>query len=514
MDMIALGRAALLPQDDLMLATFLKSPFVGLDDDDLMRIAPGRTGSLFEALQKSEEPAHGAAARQIELWSRDARLISPFDFYSRALGAGGGRKRLVARLGFEANDAIDEFLQLALAFEREQAPSLASFLASVDSLDISIKRDMEAPGDAVRVMTVHAAKGLEAKIVFLPDTCGAPSGQHDPRLFLLGDEGAATLAWSLKKETDPSAVARVRENLRQAAQDEHRRLLYVAMTRAEERLYIAGFHGAKGRASGCWYDMIYNSLAPMCEEHPDPDDGKQILRCGSRAPIQQIARAKSDGASVRIPEYAVTPAPGESAPRPPLRPSTALAGADSPFPLDAAGAPTSADSERLLVGRLTHALLQHLPNAAPERRMEAALRFLALRGANLSQEQRVRLAESAIGVIEDASLAPLFGPNSVAEVDIVARLETKAGELALAGRIDRLAEGTDEVFVADFKTGAPRAQLDVAHLRQLALYRAAVAPLYPKKRVRCYLVWTQDARAIEPTEKALDDALAAITDEC
>ena len=208
---------------------------------------------MIHALEQSKAPAHQEAALRLKDWSRDARRLTPFDFYSRVLGAGRGREKLVARLGPEANDAIDEFLRLALDFERDEPGSLTSFLAGVEKLDVSIKRDMEAAGDAVRVMTVHAAKGLEAKIVFLPDTCGAPTGRHDPKVFALTeneDADDASLVWSPKMDADPAPVARARDKLREAARNEHRRLLYVALTRAEERLYIAGFVGERGAGGG------------------------------------------------------------------------------------------------------------------------------------------------------------------------------------------------------------------------------------------------------------------------
>ena len=119
-------------------------------------------------------------------------------------------ERFVARLGVEANDALDEFLRLALAFERDNGASLAAFLAMVATLELSIKRDMETAGDAVRVMTAHAAKGLEAKIVFLPDTCGAPAGRHDPRLYASGPGGAGPLLWTAGAKRDPAALSAAR----------------------------------------------------------------------------------------------------------------------------------------------------------------------------------------------------------------------------------------------------------------------------------------------------------------
>jgi ATP-dependent helicase/nuclease subunit A len=513
MDLWALGRAALLREDDLTLASVLKSPLIGLDDDDLIALAPGREGALIDALAQSSNPAHQAAARRLEDWSRDAQRLAPFDFYSRVLGAGGGRKRLVARLGPEANDAIDEFLRLALNFERDEPGSLTSFLAGVEKLKVSIKRDMEAAGDAVRVMTVHAAKGLEAKIVFLPDTCGAPTGRHDPKIFALtetDDADDASLAWSPKMDADPPPVARAREKLREAAQNEHRRLLYVALTRAEERLYIGGFFGDKAPAEGCWHHMIRKALEGGFDALPEPHDAeRQILRSPEAPAKLTLTRDGAPKEPVDIPAWARTPAEPETSPAPPLRPSSALAGADA-MPAFAAAAPRKQDGDRLLVGRLTHALLQHLPQCVADRRPAVALRFLELRAPGLEPAWREATARAALNVIDDPSLAPLYGAGSAAEVDIVARIDTPRGPRDIVGRIDRIAETESEVFIADFKTGAPRLSPSPAQLRQLALYRAAAATLYPGKTLRCVLIFTQDASVVEPNEQALEQALREI----
>ncbi|MEF3364915.1 double-strand break repair helicase AddA [Methylocystis sp. 9N] len=542
-DLVALGRAALLPDDDLTLATLLKSPFFGFDDDDLIALAPHRPTSLYAALAQSDDARFRAAAQRLNELAR-AAAQTPFDFYSGVLGPGGGRKQLVARLGAEADDAIDEFLKLAASFEREQPSSLTSFLATVESLDLSIKRDMEMVGGAVRVMTAHAAKGLEAKIVFLPDTCGAPAGKHDPKLYRLGAEEDAPLAWSLGKESDPPALAQAREAHRRDERAEHQRLLYVALTRAEERLYISGCHGPSGPAAGCWHQSIRNALEASCENLPDPFDSEStILRRGEAPPRFDLARMASSSGDVDIPSFATTPAAPEAAPAPPLRPSSALAGADAAPSLGEMAARSRADAERLLYGRLAHALLQHLPACAPEHREKAAQRFLVVRGGFLDAERRAELAKSALDVIADARLAALFGPDSTAEVDIVATLDHAAfgrnrpnadnvidsesleralrekpastfsqraleNGVGVSGRIDRLAVTPSEILIADFKTGRPCAVLDDAHLRQLALYRAAVAPLYPGKRPRCFLIWTQNARVVEAEEAALDAAFA------
>jgi ATP-dependent helicase/nuclease subunit A len=375
----------------------------------------------------------------------------------------------------------------------------------VERLDLSIKRDMEAAGAAVRVMTAHAAKGLEAKIVFLPDTCGAPAGKHDPKLFPLGARDDVSLVWSRGKDRDPAPVAAAREAHREAERAEHRRLLYVALTRAEERLYICGYHGEKGPAEGCWHNMIVEALAESCEELPDPDEADgYILRRGGAPLRHDLARGVETVHAVEPPAFAITPAPREVATAPPVRPSSALAGADA-IGAPARTAPNGRDATRALIGRLTHALLQHLPGCPTERRHDAAERFLTRRGPSLEEAARQEVARAAIAVIEDPRHADLFGPQSAAEVDVVASLENG---LVVSGRIDRLAETKEEVLIADFKTGQPRAALDATQLRQLALYRAALAPLYPQKRLRCFIVWTQSAMTVEAKDAALDEALS------
>ena len=505
-DLIALGRAALLPQDDLTLASVLKSPFFGFDDDDLMALAPGRRASLIEALAEFDEPRRRATAERLQRLRRDAAELAPFDFYSRVLGPDGGRAQLVARLGGEAEDAIDEFLKLTASFEREQTSSLTVFLAMAESLDLSIKRDMESAGGAVRVMTAHAAKGLEAKIVFLPDTCGAPAGKHDPKLYFFpAAEEEAVLLWSLGKDGDPVALKVARDAHRRSEHQESQRLLYVALTRAEERLYVCGAHGVSGRAEGCWHDAIRLALESSCETLPDPlDPASTILRRGAAPPRFDLPRREQTSVGVDLPAFATTKAKCEAAPAPPLRPSSAFASPDI-IELGGNGGPAKADqAERLLHGRLVHALLQHLPTCAPDRRRDAARRFLQARGGFLDVDQQEALAHAVLAVVGDPRLAPLFGPESSPEVDIVATLESGA---VVSGRIDRLAETTTEALIAEFKTGRPRGKIEDAHLRQLALYRAAVAPLFPGKRLRCFVIYTQNASVLEAEEMALAAAL-------
>ncbi len=513
MDLIAAGRAALLPQDDLTLAAVLKSPLVGLDDDDLMMIAPRRTGSLFEALAQSSETRHQQAFARISAWSGRAAKDLPFAFYMRLLSEDNGRRDMEARLGPEACDAMDEFLRLALLHETEPAPSLSLFLDGLEKIDLTVKRDMETSAEAVRVMTVHAAKGLEAKIVFLPDTCGAPGSHHDPKLFTLGSAGeGAILAWSPRKAEDCTAVAAARQQARGAAEEEYRRLLYVALTRAEERLYIAGFHGTRAPQPECWYGMIKAALENDLEPAPAFWNREETLlrrfSPGTRpVPSPAEVPAKQDGAPA-LPGWLRARAAYEAAPRPPLRPSSALAAADA-FETKPV---SSAQREAMRRGQLIHVLLQYLPAVAPERRSSMGEAFLAARAEDIAAPERTKIVEDVLAVIDAPKLAQLFAAGSKAELPITGRILHKGVPIDVIGQVDRIAEGETGVLIADFKTGGQHDADGPPHdyLIPMALYRAALAPLWPRKQLLMLLIWTYGPKIVTLSEAALDHALEAL----
>jgi ATP-dependent helicase/nuclease subunit A len=506
MDLIAAARAALLPDDDLTLATVLKSPLIGLDDNDLLALAPKRKGSLYDALAGSTELWHTQAVRRINAWRERAATWTPFDFFSQILGPEAGREKFLARLGAEANDAIDEFLRLTLAHEREEAPALATFVSRFEALELEIKRDMDAAQDNVRIMTVHAAKGLEAKIIFLPDTCSLPAPQSAPCLFPIGNPQQPLIVWSPKKAGDPEPMALAREAQKHAQEAEYRRLLYVAMTRAEERLIIAGYQGARAPSDDCWYKMVRRSLEPGAQEVPDPvDRDLTIRRRGKlRQPQTSVAVTSSVAAPGELPAWLRSPLPSREERARALQPSHALTIRRRP------------ESTRALAeGLLLHALLQHLPGVAPERRAATGERFLAAQAPDLGLHERTAVVAKATAVLNESGAAPLFAEGSLAEVEIAATVTLPGGRTAeVSGRIDRLVVAADEVGFCDFKTGRPPASLEAvapAHLSQAALYAAALSSLYPHRPVRAFLIWTDGPQVLELSPVMLKEALAALS---
>ena len=532
-DLIALGDFLVLPEDDLSLATVLKSPLFDFDDDDLMRLAPRRKGLLWTALLAAAETdaRDAAAAATLKRWRGQARYMPPFEFFAGLLDEAGGRhrRRLLERLGAEAADPLDEFLARALDYDEQHPPSLQGFLGWLGASTHEIKRDMEQGRDEVRVMTVHGAKGLEAPIVFLPDTCSVRSGGM-PGGLIKADAGGhlegldAVYFWPVKGSGRTSVITAAKTAAADAESAERNRLLYVAMTRARDRLYVTGYEGKNARKPACWYDMIRSALGPQLTEIAT--DGGKVWRL-ERAQVGELEpppRASPGEASLTpLPPWARTRPAREVRLAVPLAPSRM-----APLDTDATGEPVGAprgslaepaptppgamaDQYRFLRGTLTHALLEHLPELPQSSWREAALNFVAARGQGLAKAQCDGIVREVLAVLADPAFAPLFGPGSQAEVPIVAEIPRPGGRgpaLRLTGQIDRIAVVGSDVFVIDYKTNRPPplrpdAVAD-AYLYQLAAYRLALAPIYPGKTVRAAILWTDGPRIMAIPDELLD----------
>ena len=354
------------------------------------------------------------------------------------------RKRMLTRLGPEAAEAIDEFLDLALAYDRECPPSLQGFVDWLRSTDVEIKRDMEQERDEVRIMTVHGAKGLEAPIVFLPDTCMMPRRKGAEHLFARPARAfrrrtVGTFVWPAggnrsRISTEAKAV------LRKAESEEYHRLLYVAMTRARDRLYICGWSQKEAPEKASWYELVDQGLEGLLTEEAGYD-GKPVRRLDSK----QTVAAKGRTLPRRGQKQRPCPAGRRS-----LRHRSGRASCSRRRGLarscgDAAGPYAEqpplgpkqlADDRRFVRGRLVHTLLQHLPEIVPSEQERAAKTFVAARGYDLSEALRQEIVSETLAIVQDPRFAPLFQPGSLGEVPIVARIAAKGD---LSGQIDRLA---------------------------------------------------------------------------
>lgn len=525
-DLMNLADALLLPQDDLALAVALKSPLFGLNDDDLFTLAWERQGSLRAALDQhaATDGRFGAALRRLTACETRFAHETPFAFYAWLLGGDGGRARILRRLGHEANDALDEFLELALGYERKAPASLQGFVAWLRAADTEVKRDMEISRDEVRVMTVHGAKGLEAPVVFLVDTTSSPADTQRLNLIHLPQGNAApnapgVVVWAGKKADDPPAVATARAAMIAETEDEYRRLLYVAMTRAADRLIVGGcMPGNRNEVRPLsWYDLIAKGLegSGLHMQNVPPPDGvvKRYLRVEDAGPAMVAAAAPAAAPVIALPAWLRTPAPYEASADNFLRPSSAAD--DDQGPGIKSGETAELRARALQRGSLVHRLLQSLPELSPERRREAARRYLGRHAGGWSDEEREALAAEVLTLLAAPRFASLFAPGSRAEVAMVGRLERPGRSPALvSGQIDRLVVTPAEILIVDYKTNhaPPRslAQTPPAYVRQLALYRAVLGKLYPDRPVRAALLWTETPEMMEVSAPALDARLASL----
>jgi ATP-dependent helicase/nuclease subunit A len=479
-DLLACVRFALQPLDDLNLAALLVSPLFGWSQEELFEVAHARGDRhLWPHLRPTLAKEH-----HLHALLNNADFSTPYAFLETILsGEMDGRRKLLARLGGEARDPIDELLNAALDFARNHPPSLQLFLDWFDRGDVEIKRDASAASNAVRVMTVHGAKGLQAPVVILADATAAPKKAKGGDLFdWVNDDGfklpllrpsAAELTGSLLASADESDAAEARE---------HWRLLYVALTRAEERLVITGALGPKAKGvvpDDSWYQAVDTALMAMGVAAVE--GRKEYVVTGKRE--TKAAPKPLTLAPMDCPEWLSQQAPIEARPPRPLSPSS-LGKDDVTDP-----PPTPAMAAAAERGRLLHALFERLPGVT-ENRAVVADRWLAQSAGVDDGAMRAELIKSALTVIDDPAYAALFSADALAEAPIAGVV----GGDVIAGTVDRLIVTERSVMLVDFKTGRrvplSPAACPVPHLRQMAAYYALLSAIFPDKAVVAALLYT------------------------
>jgi ATP-dependent helicase/nuclease subunit A len=510
-DILSLCHALLLPQDDLSLAEMLVSPLGGLSDDSLMALAMERQGSLWEALRRraGERPDWAAAHIFFAALLGRVDFAAPHALLVEALGPLGGRARLFARLGPEAAEPIDELLTAALQHASVHPPSLQGFVHWLLLSAAEVKREAEAAGDSVRVMTVHGSKGLEAPVVILPDTTSLPPEDRGLSWAQDDETGAHLPLWQPNRELRCSAADQLRQVQAEKRAREYNRLLYVALTRARDRLVICGWEAGRPQP-GTWYEKVERGMLALGAATQDfaAWPGQLKLIETRQMALAEETRAASGGAAVALPAWAgCAPSwkPAALAPEPvlprPLAPSRPEGVELGPVPPSRSPLAAGGQRDRFARGLAMHALLQHLPDVPDAAQAQAALAYAARPALGINAPED--LARQALGVLRAPELAALFGPGSRAEQPI----SGVVGSLVVTGQVDRLAVLADRVLIADYKTrAAPErpADVPVLYLRQMAAYRAVLEKLYPDRPVYCVLIWTDGAEITVLPDALLD----------
>jgi len=509
-DLMALCDTLLLPQDDLSLACVLTSPLGGLTDDELMELAIGRPGRLWDALRNraGERPVWRDAWSFLSALLVRTDYVGPHALLSEALGPLGGRARLLARLGPEAAEPMDEMLNAALAYTRAHPPSLQGFLHWLRRSGAEVTRVAEEAGSVVRVMTVHGAKGLQAPLVILPDTTSLPPNDAGP-VWLDG-----VPLWSPRKELRCAATENARTKADALRMEEYNRQLYVALTRAEDRLVVCGWETRRALPDACWYNLVAQGMAALpVETVPGPWSDQISIHAAPQVapPAQPVATEGSAvaplpawaGAAPQWRPAALPLEPARPTPLAPSRPDNMTLG-----PVPAAGSPLGGSVDGALArGTFIHGLLQHLPSLPKADRPAALAAHLARAG------QPAAMAEEILGILDHSDLRDVFGPASRAEAPLIGEV----GGVIVTGQVDRLVVLPDVVMIVDYKTSRippDRAEdTPVQYLRQMAAYRAVLQGIYPSREVRCALVWTRLARVMLLPSLLLDGHAPGAVDQ-
>ncbi|SPF79079.1 ATP-dependent helicase/nuclease subunit A [Aliiroseovarius pelagivivens] len=504
-DLTALLSFLATPEDDLSLAATLRSPLFGWSEDDLFRLAHYRGKKTFLWRALSDQPERYSATLETLHDLRDrADFVRPYELLERILTRHGGRRKLLARLGQEAEDGIDALLHQAMSYERLEIPSLTGFITWLETGDITIKRQVDSKGHLVRVMTIHGSKGLEAPIVLLPDLA-ARRASDPPQVGKLPSDRPF---WFPSKADRTEAIDEVAEGLKEAEIEERTRLLYVAMTRAEQWLILTAA-GDLGKADTGWYRVCEAAMerAGGADYVFPTGTGKRYAMGDWPDPGVNDPTAQDDQQN-KLPDWLATIAtPPVSAPKP-LSPSD-LGGAKA-LP----GEAELADGQDPLIrGRQIHLLLEHLPSIAPENWDRVAQHLLSS-GPDAADPSVIRnLTDEVSALLTDAALSHLFDANSIAEAPITGHVPNDPGQI-LHGFIDRLIVTDEHVLAVDFKSNRAipdhPARTPEGLLRQLGAYRWMLRTIYPDRPVHTAILWTQARELMPLDDQLVDDAFGRL----
>ena len=480
-DLISLGKFLLLPDDDLSLAEALKSPLFNLNDDDLFELCWNRNGSLWKSLQSSEN--YKDIAQSIENLLNKVDYMRPFDLYNYILGEMGGRKKYYERMGLEAEDGLNEFINLSLNFETENIPTLQNFIHWIASDDVEVKREQEqGENNVVRMMTVHGSKGLQAPIVIIPDTTGVPTSKEEANFIWSND----IFVYPSSKNDYNDFCKKIKEKQKQKMMEEYRRLMYVAVTRAEDRMIFCGFSTKQQIPEDSWYSLFKETFSQIAT--PDEND---VLSVTSKQCFEKESKPKDKREELQtaIPDFMNRNAEKESPLSKPLRPS-------KPDNEPANISPLIVNRDRILYkrGEIIHKLLQFLPGISNNKQTQTIKDFLQQKAPEFNEIEIEKICQEITFLINNKEFGKVFGANSKAEVPIMGEVDGKI----ISGQIDRLIIDDNQVIIVDYKTNknVPD-KVPAVYVSQLNAYKKLMHKIYPQKEIKTYILWTNTANMME-----------------
>ncbi|WP_019223083.1 double-strand break repair helicase AddA [Bartonella rattaustraliani] len=536
-DLMALARFILQPQDDLSLACVLKSPLFALTEEELYQLAAHRTGSLWQSLA-IHAPSNSSFKQAFDSLNHYRALVDKipvFEFYSYILNNDKGRHKIIARLGSEANDVLDAFMDYTIAIQKTGLPGLQAFLEILSASEPEIKREFDQNHDEIRIMTVHAAKGLEAAVVFLVDPGSAIwHSKHAPHLLKvpLNNTGLSDqqgFIWHPNAEFNTKTSEKALSHLKERAEEEYKRLLYVGMTRAEDRLFICGYSSAR-TSSHTWLQLIKKALEPHMVTIQGPAEDitawRYCITPSSSAPIEQEISCTEHQTLPPLPEFFSHKVPAEPVLPNPLRPSVASLSIEADNEISSQtkhlsispvlGEPNTNRAFYIEYGHIVHRLLQYLPNCPLQKRRDYARHYLDSKASHWNEDQKENALRHVWQILEHSYLKPLFSEHARAEVSLMGIVKIRGKEQEVSGQIDRLYITQNSVIFADFKTGTPPEKEEAIaprYLLQMALYRKLLQAIHPDKDIQALLAYSKEVKIFKLSPEKLDTLLDEIASQ-
>jgi ATP-dependent helicase/nuclease subunit A len=500
-DMTSLLAFLSLQDDDLALAETLKSPLFGWSEQDLFTLAHNRTAVTLWRELRDKKANWPSTFDILDDLRGTSDFLRPYDLIQRILVRHKGRQKFLARLGNEAEDGLDALLHQALHYESTQTPSLTGFISWLGAEKIKLKRVLDESSNLIRVMTVHGSKGLEAPIVILPDTLREPKEPSDELVELEPNK----IVWKSSKENNPEHIRQTLTQLKAKNDDEERRLLYVAMTRAENWLIVAGAGKIK-KDSECWYRLVEDGMrASHAAEQAFPSGLGGRYAHGVWPDRTEKKQEETSKTHAQLPDWAQTSATATPEQAKFISPSD-LGGAKA-----LAGGPAARDEETAMrYGSQLHLLLEHLPNHSQDSWHEIATSLLSSGELFATSAELEPLFREVSRVIKHNYDWPVFGSQSLAEVPFSGILPS-LNDQPVHGIIDRLTVDDDLVRIIDFKSNeiVPQTPETVPEgvLRQMGAYLEVCNAIYPNKEIEIAVLWTRTATLMPLTHDIVMSAL-------
>ncbi|HCI48643.1 MAG: double-strand break repair helicase AddA [Alphaproteobacteria bacterium RIFCSPHIGHO2_01_FULL_41_14] len=476
-DLLCLCDVLLLPEDDLSFATLLKSPLFGIGEDEIFQLCQQRQNqSLWAYLQMNT--SYEKITTQVLKLQEIAASTSPYSFFNFILGAWGGKQRLLERLGTEIEDVLEEFLSVCQEYELSYGVNLQLFVCWIRQQNIEVKRSLEQTEEnKVRVITVHGAKGLQAPVVFLPDTTQLPASKSS----LHWNENPAFLLWADRESRQVPELDILFEKDREL--QEYYRLLYVALTRAEDRLYICGWESQKGVDPQSWYSLLESTLQQM----------------GNSMDIEGIGQGRRYGTLPEIRKETEKPTPSEALcvmPEWLKKPWTS----EKYFPFSSSNVETKPavnflSSSLLSVQRekgiLIHKILQWVVRAEETYRASLVKKYVSALSLSAKEKTQIQMAIETVLLHPDFPI--FFNKKTQVEVPIQGYVECRPIRVILdVLTVDNQGK---KVHILDYKTGAflesYRLKPPLEYVQQMSTYKKLVQDIYPEYEVVSFLLWTE-----------------------